>query len=60
MIWILTICTAAWGICGTVKELEYPTEEQCYKSMEAMYRQQGRESFKYITCSPKLKGGKHD
>ena len=55
MTWILAICTAAWGLCGTLKEIEYPTEEQCYKALDALYRQQGRENFKYVTCSPKTK-----
>jgi hypothetical protein len=55
MTWILTICTAAWLICGTVKETEYTTEEQCYKAMDGLYRQKGKESFKYLTCSPKTK-----
>jgi hypothetical protein len=52
MTWILTICTAAWGLCGTIQVREYPTEAQCYKAMDTMYRLQGKEAFKYITCAP--------
>jgi hypothetical protein len=55
MTWVLTICTVAWGLCGTFVQLEYPTEDQCYKALDTVYRQQGREKFKYVTCSAKQK-----
>jgi hypothetical protein len=53
MTWILTICTAAWLMCGSVQVFEYPTEAQCHKAMDTLYNRQGKEAFKYITCSQK-------
>jgi len=53
MIWLMTVCTSGWVICGQQITNEYPTEEQCYRSMESMYKQQGKDAFNYITCAPK-------
>jgi hypothetical protein len=38
-----------------VVQFEYYTEDQCYKALDTVYRQHGREKFKYVTCSAKLK-----
>jgi hypothetical protein len=38
---------------GSVIQHEYPTEASCYKAMDTLYAQQGKASFKYITCSPR-------
>lgn len=51
--WTLTICTAAWLLCGTVTRIDYPNEESCYKAMDILYKQHGKEDFKYVTCSYK-------
>ncbi len=55
MIWILTICTAGWVLCGSLITHEYPSEAQCYKAMDTLYERQGKASFNYVTCSPKVK-----
>jgi hypothetical protein len=53
MTWILTICTAGWVLCGSLKEIEYPTDAHCYKAMDTLYAKQGKAAFNYVTCSPK-------
>jgi len=51
--WILIACTQAWGLCGTIIRRDYADEESCYKAMDTLYKYQGKENFKYITCSIK-------
>jgi hypothetical protein len=53
MIWILTICTAGWVMCGQQSKIEYQTEMQCYRAMEEIYKRQPSSDFKFITCAPK-------
>ena len=54
--WVLTICTAAWLLCGALVEVEYHSEEECYRARDAlMVRPQ---DFKYVVCGPKPKGEK--
>ncbi len=50
MIWILEICTAGWVLCGQQREIPYPDEPSCYRALEQLYKQQGREAFKYVLC----------
>jgi len=59
MTWLLTICTAGFIICGTTITQEYPTEDQCYRAIESLYRLQGKSAFIYVTCSPQLKERNH-
>jgi hypothetical protein len=53
MIWVLTICTQAWVLCGIMVKHEYPSEEQCYRALNEIYDRNGSLKFKYVTCSPK-------
>ena len=55
MTWVLTICTAAWIMCGQHREMTYPDESSCYRAMEQIYKQHGKESFRYVTCSWKVR-----
>jgi hypothetical protein len=50
--WILSICTSAWLLCGSYVEAEYPTEAACYKALDELYKRQGAQNFKYVTCTP--------
>lgn len=51
--WTLYICTAGWIMCGQAISADYPTETQCYKALDELYKRQGKDDFKYVTCSPK-------
>jgi hypothetical protein len=51
MTWFLGICTAGWIGCGSFVEHEYPSEKQCYRAIEEIYKRQGPENFKWVTCS---------
>lgn len=53
MIWILTICTQSWLLCGVVVKYEYPSEQQCYRALNELYDRHGSLKFKYVTCAPK-------
>lgn len=53
--WTLYICTAAWGMCGMIREVDYPTEKQCYSALNELYKRHRPEAFKYVVCSPKQK-----
>lgn len=53
--WVLTICTAGWGMCGAINEYTYRDEASCYRALNEIYKRQGREAFKYIVCRPKEK-----
>ena len=55
MIWTLVICTQAWGLCGLVREVDYPSEAQCYTALNELYKRQGKDGFKYVYCAPKQK-----
>lgn len=48
--WILVICTQAFGMCGHLKEVPYPSEESCYKAMNHLYKEKGADNFKYLYC----------
>jgi len=49
--WFLSICTAGFIMCGQVIEQTYPTEQACYRAMDELYKRQGREYFRWVTCS---------
>lgn len=53
MIWTLYICTSAWGMCGMIREVDYPSEKQCYVALNELYKRQPAKDFKYVICSPK-------
>jgi len=55
MEWVLTICTAAWGLCGLVREVPYLDEVACYRAMDKLYEKQGRDAFKFVLCEPRKK-----
>ena len=53
MVWILTICTAGWVLCGQQQKIEYQTESQCYRALDELYKRQPASDFKFVTCEPK-------
>lgn len=37
MSWVLVICLGvSWAGCGAVQTADYPTEDSCYRALEAM------------------------
>lgn len=52
--WILSICTAGWVLCGSYIETAYPSEQDCYKALNELYKRQKSEDFKYVICSPNV------
>lgn len=37
MNWVLVICLGvSWAGCGALQKAEYPTEDSCYRALEAM------------------------
>lgn len=52
MSFLLTVCTAGWVMCGQVTHAEFPTMAACQTERREMYRLQGRDAFKWITCEP--------
>ena len=52
--WILTICTAGWVMCGIEIKVEYESEKQCYTALDELYKRQPASDFKYVFCKPKL------
>ena len=53
IVWILTICTSGWVLCGQEIRHEYPSEAACYRALDDLYKRNNPDKFKYITCSPK-------
>jgi hypothetical protein len=51
-IWVLTICTNGWVLCGDIVHREYPTEDACYRALDHLVRNHGH-NVKYVTCAPK-------
>jgi hypothetical protein len=51
--WTLYICTAAWGLCGIIRTIDYPSEQQCYTALNELYKRHKADDFKVVTCSPK-------
>ena len=51
--WILTICTAGWVMCGHLKTFEYKNEQQCYTALNELYKRQPASDFKYVICEQK-------
>lgn len=51
--WTLFICTAGWGMCGMTREVDYPSEQQCYTALNELYKRQKTGDFKYVVCAPK-------
>lgn len=52
MEWVLVICTQGWVMCGQLREVEYPSEEACYRALEDLYERKGPDAFKYVICKP--------
>jgi hypothetical protein len=60
MEWILIICTAGWGMCGTTYLYgKFETQEQCLTSLEQMYWPEP-EAIKYAVCIPEKKETTND
>lgn len=55
MIYVLIICTQAWGLCGMYREITYPTEAQCYRALDELYKRHPKDHFKYVICEPRDK-----
>ncbi len=53
MTWVLYVCTSGWVLCGSLRQIEYPSEASCYSALESMYRLQGKDAFNYVLCKPK-------
>lgn len=53
--WMLTICTAGWVLCGQIINIEYKTKQECYESLNELYKRQKSTDFKYIICAEKGK-----
>ena len=51
MTWILSVCAAAWLLCGSYVEAQYPSEEACYKALNDLYKRNPT-GYKYVICSP--------
>jgi len=51
--WILTVCTAGWIMCGSHTEYEYPNKGDCYEAREALMERP--QDFNYVVCAPKQK-----
>lgn len=50
--YVMTVCTASWVLCGQIEEVPQPSREACIAERAEMYRLQGRDAFKWITCEP--------
>ena len=51
-IWILTLCTNAWVLCGQHLTYEYKNEESCYRALEKII-ETSQEKPNFIICAPK-------
>ena len=56
MDWVLTVCTAAWIMCGSEASFNYETESQCYKAMDILYARHGEKGFNWVICAPSQSG----
>jgi hypothetical protein len=48
-----TLYIAAWGLCGIIRTIDYPSEQQCYTALNELYKRHKADDFKVVTCSHK-------
>lgn len=50
--WTLIACTQAWGLCGMMIEVRYPTEQQCIRERDELYKRSKPDAYRYVICKP--------
>lgn len=54
MIWTMIVCTTlTWGLCDRIIQVDYPTKELCYESVELTIKNSGVKPATII-CSPRM------
>ncbi len=54
MIWTMVVCTTlTWGLCDRIIQVDYPTKELCYESVELTIKNSGVKPASII-CGPKM------
>lgn len=54
MIWTMVVCTGiTFGLCDRIIQVDYPTKELCYESVEMTIKNSGVKPASII-CGPKM------